>query len=66
MTASFDGYHGVFCPHVLGTKDGVWRVHAWQFGGGSSTKRTCQLGAISKSTVLLVSIRKLENGTAVM
>ncbi len=36
MSASFDGYHRVFCPHVLGTKDGVWRVHAWQFGGRSS------------------------------
>ncbi len=36
MTATFDGYHRVFCPHVLGTKDGVWRVHAWQFDGRSS------------------------------
>lgn len=35
MTATFNGHHRVFCPHVLGTKDGVWRVHAWQFAGSS-------------------------------
>lgn len=36
MTATFDGYHRVFCPHVLGPQNGVWRVHAWQFDGMSS------------------------------
>jgi hypothetical protein len=24
-----------FSPHVLGTKDGQWRVFGWQSGGGS-------------------------------
>jgi hypothetical protein len=36
MTATYNGYHRVFCPHVLGAKDGVWRVLAWQFAGNSS------------------------------
>lgn len=36
VTATFDGYYREFCPHVLGTKDGLWRVHGWQFGGDSS------------------------------
>jgi len=25
-----------FCPHVLGHKEGVWKVLVWQFGGTSS------------------------------
>jgi hypothetical protein len=23
------------CPHVLGTRQGVWHVYGWQFGGDS-------------------------------
>jgi hypothetical protein len=26
-----------FCPHLLGTKRGVWHVLGWQFGGSSNT-----------------------------
>jgi hypothetical protein len=29
-------YHREFCPHVLGTKSGVWHVFGWQFGGGTN------------------------------
>ena len=29
------GHARTFSPHVLGTKDGPWRVFGWQSGGGS-------------------------------
>lgn len=25
-----------FCPHVLGTRQGIWHVYGWQFGGESN------------------------------
>lgn len=30
------GQARAFSPHVLGTKDGQWRVFGWQSGGGSA------------------------------
>jgi hypothetical protein len=32
------GHIREFSPHVLGTKDGAWRVFGWQSGGGSGTR----------------------------
>ncbi len=31
------GHERRFSPHVLGTKDGTWRVFGWQSGGGSAS-----------------------------
>lgn len=36
VTAVYDGLERVFCPHILGTKYGVWKVFVWQFDGRSS------------------------------
>ncbi len=33
-----NGNEREFSPHVLGTKDGSWRVFGWQSGGSSGTK----------------------------
>ncbi len=33
-----NGNEREFSPHVLGTKDGSWRVFGWQSAGGSGTK----------------------------
>src|SRR5689334_4640354 len=32
------GHERRFSPHVLGTKDGAWRIFGWQSGGGSGSK----------------------------
>lgn len=34
--ATYDGHRREFCPHILGYKDGVECVLAYQFGGSSS------------------------------
>jgi hypothetical protein len=36
VSASYDGFPRLFCPHVLGTTDGEERCLAWQFGGEGS------------------------------
>lgn len=36
VLATYDGHRREFCPHVLGYKDGVEVVLAYQFGGSSS------------------------------
>lgn len=36
VVGNYDGLERVFCPHVLGTKAGVWKVFVWQFDGRSS------------------------------
>ncbi|WGF88922.1 hypothetical protein [Marinivivus vitaminiproducens] len=36
MRAACRGHVRLFCPHVLGTTDGDWRLLAWQFAGGSA------------------------------
>jgi hypothetical protein len=35
IVATYRGHLREFCPHVLGTFKGEWRVLGWQFGGGS-------------------------------
>ncbi len=32
-----NGHERTFSPHVLGTKDGAWRIFSWQSGGGSGS-----------------------------
>jgi hypothetical protein len=34
--AFYDNYERLFCPHILGLKDGVEQVLCWQYAGGSS------------------------------
>ena len=36
VTANYNGYYRVFCPHILGTKQQLWKVFVWQFDGQSS------------------------------
>lgn len=36
VTAVYEGLPREFCPHFLGTGDGVWKVLGWQFAGSSS------------------------------
>jgi hypothetical protein len=36
VTAVYDGERREFCPHVLGTKNGVKHVLGYQFAGGST------------------------------
>src|SRR3954471_13218886 len=36
VTATYDGEFREFCPHVLGTKNGVPHVLSYQFAGGST------------------------------
>lgn len=33
VSAHYDDLPRLFCPHLLGRKDGRWQVLAWQFGG---------------------------------
>lgn len=36
VQGTYDGLPRVFCPHILGTKAGTWKVFVWQFDGQSS------------------------------
>jgi hypothetical protein len=36
VTAVYNGLPREFCVHLLGTKNGDWKVLVWQFGGSSS------------------------------
>jgi hypothetical protein len=34
--ATYDGHERMCCAHILGTKQGQWKVLCWQFDGSSS------------------------------
>lgn len=37
ITATYLGRRRILCPHVIGTKNGVWNVLSYQSGGESSS-----------------------------
>jgi predicted DNA-binding transcriptional regulator YafY len=37
ISATYQGRHRILCPHVIGTKNGVWNVLSYQAGGESSS-----------------------------
>lgn len=37
ISATYLGKHRILCPHVIGTKNGIWNVLSYQSGGESSS-----------------------------
>ncbi len=37
IEAVYQGHRRLLCPHVVGTKNGVWQTLSYQFGGTSSS-----------------------------
>lgn len=37
ISATYLGKRRILCPHVIGTKNGVWNVLSYQSGGGSGS-----------------------------
>lgn len=40
VAGTYHGHPRLFCPHIVGTKEGRWKILVWQFGGSSSRPHT--------------------------